>query len=449
MGMSSLPNPTRDLTAAAARSGILLATAGAANDPSLAPGQDQQFLLRAFRSFSQAAQSLEHSYGVLHGEVERLRRELEKSNSDLALSLEENRNMRQHLDCILEGLPCGVLVVAEDGTILRANPAANRLLHRAAHSGEISKTVSTLDNSFQELLARSRHHEREEEIRIAGGEDEVLWLTARHASIAGDESVYILRDVSEHRHLEAAQEKLRRARDLAEISTVLAHEIRNPLASLELFAGLLAESRLDAESRASVEHIQAGLRTLAATVNNVLHFHGGPELQCTRLDMGQLLEWARDFFSPLARQSSVVFSLQNDVGGVLLWADRHRLEQVLLNLLLNAVRAMPQGGWVELAGHRNQERNGVILRVADTGPGIPARLLPKLFQPGSTTESDSPGLGLSVCRKIVEQHGGTIAAGTRPGAGAIFTVTLPLAAKTDEAATNAENSDEREQEKAI
>src|SRR5256885_9762044 len=82
--------------------------------------EDQQFFVRAFHSFAEAAGSLERSYGLLRGEVERLRQELEASNSDLSQSLEENRGMRAHLDRILEGLPCGVLVAAGDGKISRA-----------------------------------------------------------------------------------------------------------------------------------------------------------------------------------------------------------------------------------------------------------------------------------------------------------------------------------------
>ena len=106
--MTSLPTPAAwpDQNAP---SGLPLLNIG------VSASEDEQFLLRAFRSFSQAAGSLEHSYQTLSAEVERLRCELEKSNSDLARSLEENRSMRQHLDCILEGLPCGVLVVTSDG----------------------------------------------------------------------------------------------------------------------------------------------------------------------------------------------------------------------------------------------------------------------------------------------------------------------------------------------
>jgi signal transduction histidine kinase len=226
--------------------------------------------------------------------------------------------------------------------------------------------------------------------------------------------------------LEDTQSKLRREQALAEISSVLAHEIRNPLGSLELFAGLLAESELNPDCRKWVEHMQAGLRTLAATVNNVLQFHSLPELERAPVDLGQLLGWARDFFLPLARQSRVALSLQDRVSGVFFSADRHRLEQVLLNLVLNAIRAMPGGGWIELAGRITQNGQAVTLTVSDTGPGISPQHFAAIFEAGFSTRAGSPGLGLAVCRKIVGQHGGTITAGNGRGCGAIFTLTFPL-----------------------
>jgi signal transduction histidine kinase len=226
--------------------------------------------------------------------------------------------------------------------------------------------------------------------------------------------------------LEETQSKLRREQALAEISSVLAHEIRNPLGSLELFAGLLAESDLSPDCRNWVEHVQAGLRTLAATVNNVLQFHSRPEPDRSPVDLGQLLGWARDFFLPLARQSRVALSLQNHLSGVFFLADRHGLEQVLLNLVLNSIRALPGGGWIEIGGRPVPNGEAVVLTVSDTGPGIPAEQLPSIFEPGFSTRAGSPGLGLAVCRRIVEQHGGNISASTSRGCGARFTVIFPL-----------------------
>jgi two-component system sensor histidine kinase FlrB len=389
-----------------------------------APAEDEQFLLRAFRSFSAAADSLERSYAKLREEVERLRRELETSNRDLARSLEENRTMREHLDRILEGLPCGVLVVSAGGRITRANPEAMQLIGLGCGIGVAD--FAALPFGVRRLLEDARENERELELCVTAEGGSLHWLAARYAAIAGGDSVFILRDIHERKLLEETEARLRREQALAEVAAVLAHEIRNPLGSLELFAGLLAESELDAESRKWVEHMQAGLRTLAATVNNVLHFHSLPAPDRAPVDLGELLEWAWNFFLPLARQSQIALSLQNHVSGVLLEADRHRLEQVLLNLVLNSVRAMPTGGWIELGGNLLRDGKSVALSVADNGPGIAAENLHRVLEPGFSTRPGSPGLGLAVCRKIVEHHQGSIQCASEAGRGAKFTLVFPL-----------------------
>jgi two-component system sensor histidine kinase FlrB len=258
--------------------------------------------------------------------------------------------------------------------------------------------------------------------------------------------VFILRDVSEAKKLEHDREHLRRQQALVEMSALLAHEIRNPLGSLELFAGLLAEANLEGESRRWIEHVQAGLRTLSATVNNVLHLHNTPQPELASTDVGQLLDWAYDFLLPLAKQARVELQIINGLNGVSMHADRHRLEQVLLNLALNAFRSMPGGGWLSIRGtdcaaqagtpHDGMKDaskkkdgaprgDGVEIVVRDTGPGIVPGDLPRIFDAGFSTRPGSSGLGLAVCRRILEQHGGSIEAESRPGYGATFRVRLP------------------------
>lgn len=389
--------------------------------------EDERFLLRAFRSFAEAASSLESSYGHLRTEVEGLRAELEKSNEDLSRSLEENRRVRAHLDRILESLPCGVIVVSSEGRITRINTEAVRLM--GLGSGPAPSSISLLPGPITKLLQLAGGAAGERELKVIHPGNVPCWLAASHAALcgAGDSvSVFILRDVTDRKRLEEEQEKFGRERALAEMSTLLAHEIRNPLGSLELFAGLLAESNLVSESRRWIEHIQAGLRTLAATVNNVLHFHSLPPPERAPVDLGRLLDWAYEFFTPLARQSEITLSRQNHLSGVLISADRHRLEQVLLNLVLNAVRATPAGGWIEIGGHKTPYEKEVHLRVTDTGEGIPPEAIDHIFEPGFSSKPGGAGLGLTVSRKIVEQHGGSISVKSRPSQGTTFTICLPL-----------------------
>jgi signal transduction histidine kinase len=410
--------------------------------------QSERFLLQAFRSFADAADSLERSYGTLQAEVGRLRDELEKSHAGLEQSLESNRRMRQRLDRILEGLPCGVLVLNPGREISLANPAARRLL-AASGASEIDGGRGLKDRvpaPVRDLLERAESAAEEQEQCYADGQGGERWLAARHAALmpceaetggADSASIFILRDVSEAKRLAVERDRMRRGQALAEMSAILAHEIRNPLGSMELFAGLLAGAGLSADARRWVEQLQAGLRTLSATVNNVLHFHSMPLPARAPTDLGGLLEWAGVFLLPVARQAGAELRVRNDLQGVWLAADRHCLEQVMLNLVLNALRAMPEGGRVEIAGGQlartGAEGNQIVISVADTGRGIAAEDFDRIFEAGFSTRDGSPGLGLAVCRKVAEQHGGTLSAANRAGGGAEFSLTFPAPERRDPA----------------
>jgi len=390
-------------------------------------------LARAFRSFTEAAGSLERTYGQLQGQVTHLRHELEVTNRNLTASLEENRRMRERLRRILEGLPCGVLVVEDGERISVLNPEGGRLV------GARAETIDSLPENLATAFERAREHGEECELELSAGEGATRWVAIRHAwleqSSEKQSSVLILRDISAAKQMESDRENLRRQQALVEMSALLAHEIRNPLGSLELFAGLLAESGLDGESRRWIEHVQAGLRTLSSTVNNVLDLHNEPPLKRARMDAGKLLGWAYDFLLPLAHQARVELQIINGLWGVFVSADCHLLEQVLLNLALNAFRFMPGGGWLAICGV-DCGPAGIEIEVRDTGTGISEQDLPRIFEAGFTTRPGSTGLGLAVCRRILEQHGGTIRAQSKAGHGAAFRLRLPkMPALRDEAAS--------------
>jgi len=334
--------------------------------------------------------------------------------------------MRQHLNRILQGLPCGVLVTESGGQVSLANPETRRLLGTAGES--------ELPGWLRDLLERSQANRGELEYRCATRQAE--WITIRCAQLSAEEggsSIFILQDVSDLKRLQREHDELSRRQALAEMAALLAHEIRNPLGSLELFAGLLAESDLQAEERDWVGQLQAGLRTLAATVNNVLHFHSQPSPGLAPTDLGQWLRSTYDFLRPLAQRAAVRMELTQTLDGVLVAADRHRLEQVLLNLALNAFRFMPGGGVLKIHGglgspaekEKEKEKERAVVEISDSGPGIAAGNREQIFHPGFTTCPGSPGLGLAVCQTIMQQHGGTITVHSETGRGTTFRLEFP------------------------
>ena len=395
-------------------------------------------LAAAFQTFTTAAGSLERSYSYLQAEVLRLRFELERTNRDLTASLEENASMRRYLARIVEGLPCGVVVVDSRRELRLMNPAA-RLLLSLKQDQEGSSSLAVVPPPLRESMERSQRDRGsvDEEFTIETDRGScVVGLTCAVLGEAGDagssgESVFLLRDVTEAKRQAAESELVRRKESLAEMATLLAHEIRNPLGSLELFAGLLADAAVkQPELRRWTDHIQAGLRSLSATVNNVLQFHSQPAPQLSPVNLGRLLRESIDFLRPLARQSGLRIDLHNSVGELELPADPHRLQQVFFNLALNAFRAMSLGGTLLVRAQWSDPGACYEIRVdfEDTGKGIAPVHLPRIFEAGYTTQQGTPGLGLAVCRTVMEQHQGRIEVASEPGKGTTFSLILPRSA---------------------
>ena len=400
--------------------------------PSRPTESAQRDLAAAFASFNQTAGALETTYSKLQAEVCRLRHELENKNRSLTQSLEENERMRAYLARIVEGLPCGVLVFDSRMDLRLINPAASRMLHAQSEPSSLPRT--SVPGLLRPLLAAlpRQPFSHEEEWVVEGTQGRQTVGVTRACLQAGD-SILILRDLTDIKQLESEREISRRIQALAEVATLLAHEIRNPLGSLELFAGLLSDALAgQAELQPWINHIQAGLRTLAATVNNVLHFHSQPSPLRRSIDLFQLVGETVEFLGPLARQKEMHIDWRAAQGIVptTILADPSRLQQAFFNLAVNAFRAMQPGGTlsVKVAQYDGGKSAPLVaITFTDQGVGIPPENLEKVFDPGFTTHSGSPGLGLAVTRKVIEQHGGTIRVASRGGEGATFTLTLPVA----------------------
>jgi signal transduction histidine kinase len=399
----------------------------------------KQSLVKAFHSFASAAGSLESSYSQLQTEVVRLRRELERANQDLNQSLEDNKRIRAYLSRTLECLPCGVLVVDEAHKLKLANSTALGLLgtRQAPRQTTMGIAREVIEKLEATSSSQSAGAEREWPVDTQEGQ-QFLAVSRTPLSGNGDsggEWIFILRDITESKRLEKEREAARRNQDLAQMAMLLAHEIRNPLGSLELFAGLLADATGDRPVLHKwVEQVQGGLRTLSATVNNVLQFHSEPRSELSSVNVVRLLSETMEFLQPLARQRGMRLDFGAHDSEVLLLADAHRLQQVFINLALNAFRAMSPGGVLRLSVHCGSQADDLPIRVVfrDEGVGIPSPQLARIFEAGFTTNPGSPGLGLALAKKVLEQHHGKISAESVPGNGTTFTLSFPRSGAGDE-----------------
>ena len=219
--------------------------------------------------------------------------------------------------------------------------------------------------------------------------------------------------------------------ELAELAGGFIHEIKNHLSTLGLNLQMLSEDLQEPQNQrerriqSRVSRLQTECNRLLEISNDFLRFARLKNLNLKPASLGQTIDEMVDFFGPTAKQANIILKpiIPADLPQVNL--DVEQFKQALLNLLLNAEQAMGKDGELTiLASHENQ---WVRLELIDTGPGIPAEVREKLFQPFFTTKPGGNGLGLPITRKIIEAHNGKIEVQSEVGKGTRFTILIPVA----------------------
>jgi len=236
--------------------------------------------------------------------------------------------------------------------------------------------------------------------------------------------------------IRASRSRLRaRAQRLAEIGALtggLAHEIKNPLSTVLLNLQLLQED-LDPQNPAYTRLVSR-LNTVAREASRLhdilddfLRYAGKLELRRQDVDLNAILEELVDFFAPQAQLHRVQLRLKPHAGPLVVSIDPRLIKQAVLNLMLNALQAMPSGGELILSASMvSSSHPYAVIDVIDTGPGIPPQETEKIFRAYYSTKKGGTGLGLAMAQRIVEEHGGRIGVRSEPTKGSDFSVRLPL-----------------------
>jgi signal transduction histidine kinase len=224
-----------------------------------------------------------------------------------------------------------------------------------------------------------------------------------------------------------------RAEQLAAVGQLaagMAHEIRNPLTSVKMLVQTGLEDggggRLGSED---LQIIEAEIRRVERSLQTFLDFARPPRTERRPVDLRDVVQSVLGLVRGRLEKQRVKVDLQLPLDRVVLTADGTQLQQVLVNLTLNALDAMPEGGTLSLT--MRPARSGVLVEVADTGSGIAPQVRGRLFQPFVSNKETGLGLGLVISRRIVEDHGGQLVAADRPGGGAVFKIFLPIPAKME------------------
>ena len=236
-------------------------------------------------------------------------------------------------------------------------------------------------------------------------------------------------------------EQMKRADRLASIGEMaagIAHEIKNPLAGIAGVIQVLKKDIPASDARRPVlDEVLSQVERMDKAVRNLLSFARPPEPRMTLADVNELIGRLLDFLEPQFAKNAIVTERKFFPAIPWLVLDPDLMQQALLNITLNAIKAMPEGGTftVETRVDAASEGRAASVRIilTDTGQGISAENVGRIFSPFFTTRQQGTGLGLSITQRIVEQHGGEISVQSAPGAGATFTVSLPCPASESEA----------------
>lgn len=250
----------------------------------------------------------------------------------------------------------------------------------------------------------------------------------------------LLSDVDKtHSELERSRESLVQSEKMAlvgKLAAGMAHSLRNPFTSVKMRLFSLRRSlELDEAQTDDFEVISAEIRHIDTIVQNFLEFARPPKLKMQPVSPSTTVDAALQLLEHRLKSYDVAVAVDRPAALPLVLADPEQLKEVLANLVVNACEAMGRGGSirieerVEFAGERPA---AAVVRVCDSGPGIPPERLESVFQPFFTTKDEGTGLGLSIARRIIDDHGGRIWAESAEGRGAVFTITLPLPERADE-----------------
>ncbi|HBA84865.1 MAG TPA: hypothetical protein DCZ95_12295 [Verrucomicrobia bacterium] len=389
----------------------------------------------AFELFDSQSALLRSSFENLKQDLAKANEQLNVKNKALSGKVEELQQMSSRLHCILESLADGVLVVNTQLHVERCNPAAENLLNlpRSFVEGRPYADITNGLGNVEKLTVaieqgRTVLDEQRSSVDARGRRTIVLASVAPIRSATGTilGAVEVLRDVTPLRALEERVQHQKRMAALGEMAASVAHEIRNPLGTIEGFARLLKH---DLDLAGQPEHsrlsskIIEGAQNLNYVITNLLTYARPMQLQYETFEVSTLFNSVSDVLADGAAVHGVNLQLNMPEPLFRLNGDIRQLRQVLINLGRNAIDACPKGGHVSLDG--TLQKKDVLFTVSDDGSGIAPEDLSSIFDPFFTRKEGGTGLGLSLSHKIVGAHGGEILVNSKLDAGTIVKVVLP------------------------
>lgn len=332
---------------------------------------------------------------------------------------------RGRLEGVINASGLGIIVVDRDLIVQWFNEQVEGRTIGAAFEHRHDGASSCLACLASETLATGQQREAEATVPGHGGPRDQRYVVSavRDAQGAIAQAVAVVEDVTERKALEAEALHSGRLSVLGQLAAGIAHEIGNPLSSLNARLELIKRHADPEFARESLDVLQAQIDRIGRIVRGVSHLARNRREGWTRIDLNGVVSECVSLVRLDARAKTIRF--EEDLREPLppVCGVREQLLQVVINLLLNAVEAMPEGGALRASTFEREGR--VCVSIADTGAGIDEEVRTHLFEPFVTTKREGTGLGLSICYSLLHAHGGSIVVESEPGRGSCFTIRLP------------------------
>jgi signal transduction histidine kinase len=331
---------------------------------------------------------------------------------------------------ILDGIEMGVVLLNKEGKIIFANKASEDILERQRDLLVGKRLLSFFPQGAKEIGVRKGdgkiffHKKRE------GAPFKLLIVPYHDAQGRERGRVANLQDMTQIYKMQEEILRIDRLAYLGEFSSTLAHEIRNPLAGIKTTAQALSEEFGENDSRREyIDRIIKEIDRLNDLLRTFFSFAKPRRLDLTPCHLRDVIKEVKGLLAKEAEKMKVTVKEVYDNNLPLVPLDVNQMQQVFMNLFLNALEAMPQGGTLLVeAGRMDSQKGWIQVNIKDTGRGIVSEHLTKIFDPFFTTKSKGLGLGLAITHKILEGHGGSISVESTLGNGSTFILRLPAVA---------------------
>jgi len=335
-------------------------------------------------------------------------------------------------DRVVENMPVGLVAVDENEKVVSLNRAAEEILAGPEATALASPAVVPREMSdLSSELKPGKREVIEKEIACRLADGRVLSLDVSISLLQDDEGkamghIILFRDMTEVQALKKEIETSRRLASLGRLAAGIAHEIRNPLSSIKGFATYFRERYRDnQEDRNTAEIMIKEVDRLNRVISQLLDFTRPMALQKKPISIQVLIQHSLKMIERQALSGGVVIRADVDSSLGEIAVDFDLISQVLLNLYLNALEAMDEGGTLSVSCSRGAGNQGLKISVADTGTGIAGQNLEHIFDPYFTTKQTGTGLGLAIVHKIIEAHGGEVRVESEAGQGTTVALFLP------------------------